>query len=191
MIFSTNWLYGVLAATCPRIHTRKAAAPSGPRNFPLTCKRSAHLFVQCSMKSSLPISRSMTASRLTRVSRAIGEERADLSGCRRQPGQIEIDAAEKLGVAAKSGRPDFHALPLAGDQFVDAAPRFRRLPDESAAVAHYRERRRRVGTFVTGEHWGLAAADGGQHALSVAGRHFRVAAVDERLAGHVAVVASE
>ena len=116
----------------------------------------------------------------------IVEKRPHVGGRRRQTGQIEIDAAEEFGVAAQARGQDLHPLPLGGDQLVDLAPGFRRLPDKTAAVAHHRERGRRVGTFVAGQHRGLAAAHGGEHALPVGGRHFGVAAFNERLAGHVA-----
>ena len=117
---------------------------------------------------------------------AIVEKRPHVGGRRRQADQIEMDAAEEFGVAAQARGQDLHPLPLGGDQFVDPAPGFRRLPDKTAAVAHDRKRGRRVGAFVAGQDRGLAPPHGSEHALPVGGRHFGVAAFDERLAGHVA-----
>ena len=161
-ILWTNTLYGVFAATWPRIHARNAAAPSGPRYLRLTCSLSAHLFVQCSTKSSLPMSRSITASRLARRIALIVEESPHLVGRWRQPRQVEVDAAEEFGVARQARRQDLHPLPFGGDQFVDLPQVSGCLPDEAAAVAHHGERGGRVGAFVTGQHRGLAAADRGE-----------------------------
>ena len=58
---------------------------------------------------------------------AVGEKRPHFVGRRRQADQVEVDAAEELGVAAQARGQDLHPLPLGGDQFVDLAPGFRRL----------------------------------------------------------------
>ena len=56
---------------------------------------------------------------MTRRVARVGQERADLLGRRRQPGQVEVDPAEELGVGAELRREDLHPLPLGGDQLVD------------------------------------------------------------------------
>src|ERR1041385_6090554 len=57
-------------ATAVRIQSRSASAPSSPRNFRFTCRRSDHLFVQCSTNSALTMSRSTSSSRFLREGRA-------------------------------------------------------------------------------------------------------------------------
>ena len=60
------------------------------------------------------------------------------------------------------------------------------LPGEAGAVAHDDERRRGVGPLVAGEHRRLAAAQRGHQGPWQSARgDFDVAALDERLAGHV------
>ena len=60
------------------------------------------MFVQYSTYSLLPISLSTSSSRLTAAVAGVGEEGADLVGRRRQAGQVEVDAAEELGVGAEA-----------------------------------------------------------------------------------------
>ena len=119
----------------------------------------------------------------------VGEEGAHFLRGRRQAGEIEINAAEKIRIAAQVRRLDFHPLPFGGDEFVDAAPGLRLLPGEARAVAHHGQRRRGVVALVAREQRRFAAAQRLDEAAALGLGHIGVAAVDERLGGHVARLA--
>ena len=49
----------------------------------------------------------------------VGQELPHIIGRRRQPDEVQIDAADEIRVIREPGRKDLHPLPLGGHQFVD------------------------------------------------------------------------
>ena len=119
----------------------------------------------------------------------VGEEGLDLVGCRRQTGQVEMDAADEFLVGAKLARLEFHAFPFRGDEIVDLAPALGGFPGEALAVAHHRQGGGGIGAFVAGEDGGLAAADGVEQAELVVLGDLGVAGFKVGLEGDVARLA--
>jgi hypothetical protein len=126
-----------------------------------------------------------TSSSLARV----GEEGANVIGRRGQAGEVEVDPAEELGIGAEARGLDLHALPLGGDQLIDLAEGRGLLPGEAGAVSHDRQGRGGIGTLEPGEDRRLAAAQRGHQAGAVGRDDLGIAALDERLAAHVAHLA--
>ena len=123
------------------------------------------------------------------MSVVVGQEGANFFGGGGQAGEVEVDAAEEVGVVAELGRQDLDALPLAGDEFVDLAEGGGFLPGEAVAVAHDGEGGGGVGAFEAGEHGGFTAAEGGDEAQGFGLDDLGVAAFDEGFAGDVADLA--
>ena len=119
----------------------------------------------------------------------VGEEFADFGDGGREAGEIEIDAAEKLIVAAEAGREDFHALPFGGGEAVDLVPFLRLAPREAGAVAHHGDGGGGVGALVTGEDGRFAPAEGGDEAAAFGEGDVLVAGFDKPLGGDVALAA--
>ena len=190
-ILRTNWSYGVLAASSPRIQLRSAVAPSRPRNLRLTINRSAHLLVQ--IFDVVVAADELVDERVAldfRIARIV-DERLNLLRRRRQAGQVEIHAADEFVVVRKRRRQRLGPLELGGHQFVDAVIGRRILPHEAGAVAHHGERRGGVFAFVAHERGRFAAAQRFQQARLI-GHRFHdigVAAFDERFARDVALAA--
>src|SRR5690606_7578686 len=81
----------------------------------------------------------------------ISQEGSYVLGFWRQAGQIEIDAADEVGIAAYIGGQDLHSLPLGRGQFVDAVVNRRLFPLKAAAIAHHGQRGRGIGALITGQ----------------------------------------
>ena len=144
------------------------------------------MFVLCSTYAGLPISRSISSSRFSfRVAR-VGEKCPHVGRRRRQAGQIEIDAADELGVGAQLARQRLDPLQLVDTPACRCSCSPAVLPGEAAAIAHDGDGRRGVGPFEAGEHGRLAAAQGRDQAVLVGLENLGVAAFDERLGAHVA-----
>ena len=69
----------------------------------------------------------------------VGDKGANFFGLRRQAGEVEMEAAEEVFIGAEAARLDLHALPFAGDEFVDLGPLLGFFPSEAGAVAHDRD----------------------------------------------------
>ena len=116
----------------------------------------------------------------------VQQERSHLFRRRRQTGEIDVHAPNKVRIVAEFARLHLHLLELGVDQFVDPVVDGALFPDEAGAVAHAHGRTRGIRAFITGEHRRFAAANRREQARLVDGRDFVVARIDERLGRHVA-----
>ena len=116
----------------------------------------------------------------------IRDEPLDLLRRRRQPREVEINAAHKFEVRANARRERLHALQFRRDEFINAPVRRRRLPHEARAVAHHREHRAGIVAFITCQHRRLAAPLRREQAALVVLRDLRIPALDKRLRRHIA-----
>ena len=112
-------------------------------------------------------------------------ECANLVGRRRQAGEIQVNAANKIQVGAKLGRLNFHPLPFGRDEFIDFAPRGRFLPDEAAAIAHLGKRGGSIIALVTRQHGRFAAAQSREQARGIDSRHIGISALNKGFRGNV------
>ena len=97
------------------------------------------------------------------IGRIVQERSRPLRG-RRQAGEVERHAAEKLGVGAGFRWKNLDALEFFVDERVDVIILGNRFPYESRAIAHDGQIDDAEGPFVTHEDRGLAAADGANEA---------------------------
>ncbi len=121
--------------------------------------------------------------------RRIVQERPQVLGRGRQAGQVQIHPAHELGIGAEPRRLNLEPLPLGGHQFVNPAVGRRIVPHEPGPVAHHRERGGGIGPLEPGQNGGLSSAHGGHQPGAAGGGHLGIAALHERLAGHVAHLA--
>jgi hypothetical protein len=91
----------------------------------------------------------------------IGEEVFHLFGGGRQPGEVEVDAAEERGVVREAAGLHLDLLQLLIDESVDVVVDRLLLPLEPAAIAHDDDRAGAYAPSYRHQHGGLAAAGGG------------------------------
>jgi len=116
----------------------------------------------------------------------VGEERAHLLGRGRQARQVEVHAAQEIGVGAQLRRQDLQAAPLRRGELVDAVPLLGLAPLEAGAVAHDRHRRRSVGALESREQRRFTAAQGTHQTAVLDHGHVLVTRLDEALGGDIA-----
>ena len=119
----------------------------------------------------------------------VGGELADLLRAGRQAGQVEVYPAQELLVRGQAGRERLGALELGGDKFIGFVVGRNVLPLEAGAVAHHGHNGRGVRALVAGQHRRFASALGAHEAGLVGRGDVRVAGLDERLGGDVALLA--
>ena len=119
----------------------------------------------------------------------VGEEFFDYVHAGRQAGEVEVNAADEIGIAAQAGWLDLHALPFGGGEPVDLAPGFRLFPDETGAVAHGGDGGGGVGALEAREHSRLAAAFDGDQAGIIRFGDISVAALNKSLGCDIAFLA--
>ena len=115
----------------------------------------------------------------------VGDEGAHFFSLWRQAGEVEMNAAQEILIAADTAWLDLHALPFAGDEFVDFAPLLRLLPGKPGAVTHHRDGGRGIRALKAGQNGGFTAAQAGHEAGFVSLDHVHVAAVHKGFSGDV------
>ena len=115
----------------------------------------------------------------------VSDEGGDFLRLWRQAGEVEVDAAEEVLVAAQAARLDLHALPFGGDEFVDLVPSLRLLPREAGAITHDGDGGGGVSAFKASEDRCLTATQARHEAFFVGFDDIAIAAFEEGLGGDV------
>ena len=117
----------------------------------------------------------------------VGEKLFDGLHAGGKAGEIEIDAAKEIRIAAQAGRLDLHALPFGSGEFVDLAPSFGLFPDKSGTIPHGRDRGGGVRSFEPGQDSGLSAALDGDQAGVICFGNIGIATFNKGFSGDIAL----
>ena len=117
----------------------------------------------------------------------VGEKLFDGLYAGRQAGEIKVDAAEEIRIAAQAGRLDLHALPFGSGEFVDLAPSLGLFPDKSGTIPHGCDCGGGVRSLEPGQDRGLAAALDGDQTGVICFGYIGVATFNKSFCGDIAL----